>query len=498
MEEVPALRRGNAQLEAHILLTHGTGSPASLGEPLQARGPAFSDLVSEISTMLTTSRAYLSLTLPGELARGPAITSWSSCSRPDTVSATACLMLTARCRDDDEAWRSTIQRQKDAEDRLSRRKEDADRDAALARQLAGRSSPSPSGPRFAEPSRLGQNNAFTRILGRSPLGLRRPSHVKPEPGNIKSEPGHVESELSPTLPSRPRVPVKAEPGSFAGPSWNMAETEQNQYHVPGAWEDIDSEAYGARGPGRVLGGRSRPSLPSVPQLPSSYNHPANTPAGFGTNSSLRYIPNVPAIELARQSSMARQETPSSAMSPGWLPLGPVGQRLQSAAQFACPPVMGQTLPSSPSFGTDRPGFGSELATTIGRVNGYDFNAMLDAEGNQLNSRLVGLLDDYVNDPRKTEEDIQQLLSNIRPDMEIPQEERGETPESLKYPLYTHQQLALKWMSEMEEGTNKGGILADDMGLGKTISTLALMVSRPPLDNVKVYICLVESVESYLF
>jgi SNF2 family DNA or RNA helicase len=56
---------------------------------------------------------------------------------------------------------------------------------------------------------------------------------------------------------------------------------------------------------------------------------------------------------------------------------------------------------------------------------------------------------------------------------------------MKYSLYAHQQLALKWMSDMEEGTNKGGILADDMGLGKTISTLALMVSRPAPDNIKV-------------
>lgn len=36
---------------------------------------------------------------------------------------------------------------------------------------------------------------------------------------------------------------------------------------------------------------------------------------------------------------------------------------------------------------------------------------------------------------------------------------------------------------MEEGTNKGGILADDMGLGKTISTLALMLSRPSADRL---------------
>lgn len=37
------------------------------------------------------------------------------------------------------------------------------------------------------------------------------------------------------------------------------------------------------------------------------------------------------------------------------------------------------------------------------------------------------------------------------------------------------------MKSMEEGTNKGGILADDMGLGKTISALALMLSRPSTD-----------------
>jgi len=37
---------------------------------------------------------------------------------------------------------------------------------------------------------------------------------------------------------------------------------------------------------------------------------------------------------------------------------------------------------------------------------------------------------------------------------------------------------------MEEGNNKGGILADDMGLGKTISTLALILSRPSADRTQ--------------
>ncbi|EGR53060.1 uncharacterized protein TRIREDRAFT_74323 [Trichoderma reesei QM6a] len=69
-------------------------------------------------------------------------------------------------------------------------------------------------------------------------------------------------------------------------------------------------------------------------------------------------------------------------------------------------------------------------------------------------------------------------------MDIPEDKRDGTPEGLKNALYPHQALALSWMKQMEEGTNKGGILADDMGLGKTISTLALILSRPAKSRPK--------------
>ncbi|KAM0720425.1 hypothetical protein Q7P37_004561 [Cladosporium fusiforme] len=86
-----------------------------------------------------------------------------------------------------------------------------------------------------------------------------------------------------------------------------------------------------------------------------------------------------------------------------------------------------------------------------------------------------------HDPQKTKEEINDLLNNIRPDEDVPDELLVPTPEALSIRLHKYQESGLTWLKKCEEGTNKGGILADDMGLGKTIQMLSLLVTRKSED-----------------
>jgi len=89
-----------------------------------------------------------------------------------------------------------------------------------------------------------------------------------------------------------------------------------------------------------------------------------------------------------------------------------------------------------------------------------------------------------SEPARTPEELKKLLENIRPDEDIPPEQREETPKGMNTQLMEHQKLGLTWLKKMEEGSNKGGVLADDMGLGKTVQALALILDRPSEDPMR--------------
>ncbi|KAK0390823.1 hypothetical protein NLU13_0326 [Sarocladium strictum] len=120
-----------------------------------------------------------------------------------------------------------------------------------------------------------------------------------------------------------------------------------------------------------------------------------------------------------------------------------------------------------------------LSNIISQTSGYDFANRTDAFGNPLPPHIASYLDDTdpYADPEMTARELEELLQNIEPEVQVPKGLQGITPDALTTPLYKHQEVALTWMKKMEDGTNKGGILADDMGLGKTISTLALIHER---------------------
>ena len=420
-------------------------------------------------------------------------------------------MADVKLRDDDE-WETIMRKQKEEAERFWRNKALADSDEALARQLA-EGSPTTQGSASSQDTyRPRQNDVFDRMLNRS-RPFQSP-YIKPDHGPSAVGSNAVQHrtplEREPVFgPLQSRLGSTAQPfGSHVRPEANASRPSKREagYQMPGAFvdSDDDDDAKGLAASSGDIGGPygGRDWLPEFgrPSLPSSLTLPQR-PAGMGydraqpfSSTSMTNTTMSSAMEQARQAALARQRQLSMEYGHGF-------DNVDLTSPFAeLGPARDLLTPDSSKFGIGRPGYvhgghyygqppytagSSSLAATINRVNRYDFDNFTDADGNQLNSHLVDYLHDLVDDPRKTEEEIQNLLSNIRPDMDIPQEERGETPEALKYPLYPHQQLALTWMTAMEEGSNKGGILADDMGLGKTISMLAIMASRQASSGVRV-------------
>lgn len=414
-------------------------------------------------------------------------------------------------RDDEELYK----RLEETEQHYQRNKQVADSDAAIARQLQDQGfsvvpSSSSHAPRSSQT--VGSTpNYFDRMLPH-----RSSQTPAPQPSqNGRGLPTGQSGGNVTVIPERPSPQTAYLNRSFPTPL--APDSRHDTHRMPGAYVDSDEDD----------GGRPVHDAGANPHVSSSSRVPAAT--------SLAFDRALEAANVARQESMAESRRGAAAVaarqaalirerngysnhpsqppppglhvpslppgqSPSWLnqlesdgfaPYVPTG-RLPRRPDPSRPGFVGNPIlvpgnkhaPGRIVYKSEGPSSGDALGNIINRTSGYDYDSLTDAAGMPLDNRLTSYIHDVMDDPRKTSEEIQNLLSNIRPDMEIPEEERGETPEALKYPLYTHQQLALKWMSGMEEGTNKGGILADDMGLGKTISTLSLMVTRKSTTPVK--------------
>ncbi|KAG6053138.1 hypothetical protein E4U17_002497 [Claviceps sp. LM77 group G4] len=158
-------------------------------------------------------------------------------------------------------------------------------------------------------------------------------------------------------------------------------------------------------------------------------------------------------------------------------LPPISPSFRPSSDYQGAVAAGSRYYQTPSMAAMAGPSGSSMSRIINKTSTFDFMRGIDVCGHPLEDRLHDFLSGDDDTSPATGQELDDLLKNIRPDIDIPEYNREVGPEGLKYPLYRHQGVALAWMKKMEEGTNKGGILADDMGLGKTISTLSLMLSN---------------------
>ncbi|KUI73471.1 hypothetical protein VM1G_08954 [Cytospora mali] len=396
---------------------------------------------------------------------------------------------------DDAEIENTLAQQKVAYAQLERIKEDERLARSLQQNIQNDASsnsvpnsvptsPAPTGP-----------NAFDRILGRpSQSSQSQMSHSQSSQG----QPSQVQH--SQRLPSQGPEQTHAQLGN----SFAHRPSQQNRFPMPGSYDSFEDED----------GLNNYDTFTSMPPRPYSASATAssNTPgASVGRSSpmglfpmitpGIDYAPHMPPADLARQAALSRQQGydssggvnfPGSTSANGFAsyagdssPMASLTHRpgMLSSGSYAPLQTWDFNNALNASLANNVPP-GGYLGQIINQTNQIDWDNGLDAEGNPISDRLRNFAEDLYDDPRKTAEEIKDLLANIRPDEDIPDEDRVGTPEALRYPLYPHQQLALQWMINTEKGKNRSGILADDMGLGKTISTLALMVSRPASDRLK--------------
>lgn len=260
--------------------------------------------------------------------------------------------------------------------------------------------------------------------------------------------------------------------------------DEDDYFDPPA-HSLPSQSFGAYGAPSY--GSLNASLPTMG--PPNTGFPTMGVSPFSSPlPGINYAPNVSAAELARQAALSRQQgylpsggygtTANGVGLPGFgsangfagyagdvSPMASLGNRPGTLNSGNYAPLQTWGANGNPYAAAPSPQVpsGGYLPDVINLTNDIDWVNGLDALGNPLSANLRSYYEDLHDDPRKTAEEIKDLLANIRPDEDIPEEDRIGTPEQLRYALYAHQQLALQWMMDSEKGKNQGGILADDVG-----------------------------------
>ena len=75
-----------------------------------------------------------------------------------------------------------------------------------------------------------------------------------------------------------------------------------------------------------------------------------------------------------------------------------------------------------------------LTDILRRANNNNYEELTEYFQKPFDANMAGQLDYIMNDPRKTNQEIKELLENIRPDADLPPEDREGTPDGLVYPL----------------------------------------------------------------